>query len=139
MICSIGAVSATDLNDNSTVEVTSSVDDCISVDEASIIDVGQNQEVASTIQVRVEDELKSKSDALFKDLGTDTTTAIRIFLTQAVAANGFPFEIKRQLETNPYAPMTESELLRKLKNSREQGEFKDADLVISDMRSKYGL
>lgn len=95
--------------------------------------------MASTIQVRVEDELKSKSDALFKDLGTDTTTAIRIFLTQAVAANGFPFEIKRQLETNPYAPMAESELLRKLKNSREQGEFKDADLVISDMRSKYGL
>lgn len=42
MICSIGAVSATDLNDNSTVEVTSSVDDSISVDEASIIDVGQN-------------------------------------------------------------------------------------------------
>ena len=29
--------------------------------------------MASTIQVRVEDELKSKSDALFKDLGTDTT------------------------------------------------------------------
>ena len=93
--------------------------------------------MASTIQVRVEDELKSKSDALFMDLGTDTTTAIRIFLTQAVAANGFPFEIKRQMETNPYAPMTESELLRKLKTSREQGDFKDADLVISDMRSKY--
>ena len=49
--------------------------------------------MASTIQIRVEDELKSKSDALFKDLGTDTTTAIRMFLTQAVAANGFPFEI----------------------------------------------
>ena len=48
--------------------------------------------MASTIQVRVEDELKSKSDALFKDLGTDTTTAIRMFLTQAVATNGFPFE-----------------------------------------------
>ena len=51
--------------------------------------------MASTIQVRVDDELKRKSDSLFKDLGTDTTTAIRIFLTQAVAANGFPFEIKR--------------------------------------------
>ena len=44
--------------------------------------------MASTIQVRVDDELKRKSDSLFKDLGTDTTTAIRIFLTQAVAANG---------------------------------------------------
>ena len=41
--------------------------------------------MASTIQVRVDDELKTKSDALFKDLGTDTTTAIRMFLTQALA------------------------------------------------------
>ena len=95
--------------------------------------------MASTIQVRVEDELKSKSDALFKDLGTDTTTAIRMFLTQAIAANGFPFEIKRQVESNPYAPMTEKEILAKLKKSREKEMFRDADDVISDMRSKYGL
>ncbi len=95
--------------------------------------------MASTIQVRVEDELKSKSDALFKDLGTDTTTAIRIFLIQAVATNGFPFEIKRQIESNPYAPMTEAEMLAKLEKSREQGMFRDADLVVPDMRLKYGL
>ena len=42
-----------------------------------------------------DDELKAKSDELFRELGTDTTTAIRIFLTQALAVNGFPFEIKR--------------------------------------------
>ena len=95
--------------------------------------------MASTIQVRVEDELKSKSDALFKDLGTDTTTAIRIFLTQAVAVNGFPFEVKKQMESNPSAPMTEKEILTKLKKSREQGMFREADHVISDMRSRYGL
>ena len=94
--------------------------------------------MASTIQIRVEDELKSKSDALFKDLGTDTTT-IRMFLTQAVATNGFPFEIKRHAVSNPYAPMTEKELLTKLKKSGEQEKFRDADDVISDMRSKYGL
>ena len=57
--------------------------------------------MASTIQVRVDDELKSKSYQLFKDLGTDTTSAIRMFLTQAVANNGFPFEIKR-VEHNFY-------------------------------------
>ena len=50
--------------------------------------------MASTIQIRVDDDLKTKSDALFKDLGTDTTTAIRMFLTQALAVNGFPFEIR---------------------------------------------
>ena len=95
--------------------------------------------MASTIQVRVEDELKIKSDSLFRDLGTDTTTAIRMFLTQAVAENGFPFEIKRQVETNPYVMMTEKEMLTKLKKSREQGNYRDADDVICDMRSKYGL
>ena len=95
--------------------------------------------MAKTIQIRVEDELKSKSDALFKDLGIDTTTAIRMFLTQAVATNGFPFEIRRQIGANPYTPMTEKEILTKLKKSREQEMFRDADYVISDMRSKYGL
>ena len=58
MICSIGAVSATDLNDNSTVEVISSVDDCISVDEVTFTNVEQSQEVAST-NAATWDELKT--------------------------------------------------------------------------------
>ncbi|MBP3476590.1 MAG: type II toxin-antitoxin system RelB/DinJ family antitoxin [Lachnospiraceae bacterium] len=99
--------------------------------------------MASTIQVRVDDDLKMKSDMLFKDLGTDTTTAIRMFLTQAVANNGFPFEIKRNtVYYSPYAAMTEEEMLAKLEKSRkhgEEGKYREADAVISDMRSKYGL
>ena len=89
--------------------------------------------MASTIQVRVDDDLKKKSDNLFKELGTDTTTAIRMFLTQAVAHNGFPFEIKR-ISENPYLPLSEEQLLQKLELSR-----KHAEHVISDMRAKYGL
>ena len=97
--------------------------------------------MASTIQVRVDDDLKKKSDTLFKELGTDTTTAIRMFLTQAVAHNGFPFEIKR-ISENPYLPLSEEQLLQKLELSRkhaEQGQYRNADDVISDMRAKYGL
>lgn len=97
--------------------------------------------MASTIQVRVDDDLKTKSEELFRDLGTDTTTAIRMFLTQALAVNGFPFEIKK-VTANPYEALTEHELLEKLKKSRShasQGMYKDADEVIQDMREKYGL
>ena len=97
--------------------------------------------MASTIQVRVDDDLKVKSDELFKDLGTDTTTAIRMFLTQALAVNGFPFEIKRA-SANPYEALTEHELLEKLEKSREhavQGMVRDANEVSRDMRAKYGL
>lgn len=97
--------------------------------------------MASTIQIRVDDDLKIKSDELFKALGTDTTTAIRMFLTQALAVNGFPFEIKRK-NANPYETLTEAELLDRLERSREhaaQGMVKDADDVVTDMRVKYGL
>ena len=97
--------------------------------------------MASTIQVRVDDDLKAKSDELFKDLGTDTTTAIRMFLTQAIAVNGFPFEIKRASE-NPYKALSEVDMLEKIEKSREhaaQGMYKDAYDVSRDMRAKYGL
>jgi DNA-damage-inducible protein J len=100
--------------------------------------------MASTIQVRVDDDLKSKADALFKELGTDTTSAIRMFLAQAIMQNGIPFEVKRVSEAvaNPLKPMSEEELYAKLESSRAhaaQGRVRDAGDVVSDMRARYGL
>ena len=76
--------------------------------------------MASTIQVRVDDDLKTKSDALLKEFGTDTATA-----------NPYPYEA-----------LTEHEILDKLEKSCEhaaQGMHKDATEVSRDMRAKYGL
>ena len=76
-------------------------------------------------------DLKMKADVLFKDLGTDTTTAIRKFLTQAVMRNG-----------NPYRPFSEKELLSRLDTARKhaaQGKYRDAEDAVADMRAKYGL
>ena len=47
--------------------------------------------------------------------------------------------VENELKSKLYAPMTEEEMLARLKKSREQVIFKDADRVISNMRSKYGL
>lgn len=106
-----------------------------------LIDIIGGVDMASTIQVRVEDDLKTKADELFKALGTDTTTAIRMFLTQALAVNGFPFEIKR-VNANPYEVLTEREILDKLEKSRDhaaKGMYREATEVSRDMREKYGL
>lgn len=66
--------------------------------------------------------MKTKADTLFKALRTDTTTAIKMFFTQAVAHNGFPFEIKSNIaEYNLYTPMTEEEMLMKLEITRKFG------------------
>ena len=97
--------------------------------------------MSSTIQIRVDDDLKTKADELFKELGTDTTSAIRIFLAQAVASNGFPFEIKR-VPHNPYVGLGEEELMHKLETARNhagQGMLLSADDMIDELRGKYGL
>ena len=74
--------------------------------------------MASTIQVRVDDDIKTKADVLFKNLGMDTTTAIRIFLVQAIANDD-------KLETS--------------RMHANQGDYRDADDVIAEMRNRYGL
>ena len=64
-----------------------------------------------------------------------------MFLTQAVAHNRFPSEIKKTVQS-PYMAMSEAELLQKLEVSRkhaDEGKYRDADDVISDMREKYGI
>ena len=97
--------------------------------------------MSRTLQIRVEDELKEKSDALFKALGTDTTSAIRMFLTQAVANNGFPFAFKEKTMV-PYVTFAKDDVLKRLEASRQhaaEGKVRDADDVISDMRQKYGI
>lgn len=47
--------------------------------------------------------------------------------------------VENELKSKLYVLMTEEEMLARLKKSREQGIFKDADRAISNMRSKYGL
>jgi len=47
----------------------------------------------STINVRVDDELKAKAQETFSDLGLDLTTGIKMYLKQVVMRQAIPFEI----------------------------------------------
>lgn len=51
--------------------------------------------MSKTIQVRVDDFIKTAADELFNSLGLDTSTAVRIFLNIAIETGGLPFEVKR--------------------------------------------
>jgi len=50
----------------------------------------------ATIQIRVEDNIKTAADSLFNNLGLDTSTAVRMFLSAAIEREGIPFAIKRR-------------------------------------------
>jgi len=83
----------------------------------------------ATIQVRVDDNLKTEADILFTSLGLDTTTAIRMFIVAALESDGMPFPVKRR---NP-----NRELLEAITDVREQrnlhGPYKTAKEAIAAM------
>ncbi|HAH60772.1 MAG TPA: type II toxin-antitoxin system antitoxin, RelB/DinJ family [Treponema sp.] len=47
----------------------------------------------AVLQTRVDEDTKKQADTLFNSLGLDTTTAIRLFLKQAINQQRIPFEI----------------------------------------------
>ena len=55
---------------------------------------------SASINIRVDSEIKDKALDVFTTLGMDMTTAINIFLRQAIRKNGIPFE----LVAEPKAP-----------------------------------
>lgn len=48
----------------------------------------------TSMNIRMDAEIKAQAQQLFASLGMDMTTAVNIFLRQALRYNGFPFEIR---------------------------------------------
>jgi len=47
----------------------------------------------TNINIRVDGNVKNKAQEVFAALGMDITTAVNIFLRQAIRKNGIPFEL----------------------------------------------
>ncbi len=50
------------------------------------------------ITIRMDKEVKEKAEILFNELGMNMTTAINIFLKQALRDNGLPFKISANIQ-----------------------------------------
>jgi len=48
----------------------------------------------TSITIRMNREVKQEAQAIFSALGMDMTTAINVFLRQAILFGGFPFEVR---------------------------------------------
>ena len=47
------------------------------------------------VQIRVDKRTREQANALFKDLGTDMSGAVNMFLKQCVLTDGIPLRIRR--------------------------------------------
>jgi len=83
----------------------------------------------ATIQIRVDDNIKSAADTLFSNLGLDTSTAVRMFLSAALAKDGMPFAVKRR---KPNADLLEA--IQDTRNRRNlHGPYKTAEKAVAAM------
>ena len=60
------------------------------------------------LQVRIDDDLKSRASALFNELGIDLSTAVRIFFMKCLAVGGLPFEMNVNNTTIKFLAALES-------------------------------
>lgn len=64
--------------------------------------------------ISIDADVKAKAQELFADLGMDLSTAINVFLRQAVYEHSFPFDIRREVpNADTVAAMREAEEMSK--------------------------
>lgn len=47
------------------------------------------------VQIRIDKETREEANALFKDLGTDMSNAVNMFLKQCVITGSIPFRVRK--------------------------------------------
>jgi len=82
----------------------------------------------ATIQIRIDDTIKTAADYLFSSLGLDTSTAVRMFIAASLENNGIPFKIMHNVDSN----IAISEAIERRKSGVE---FLTAEQSLSNMRA----
>ena len=53
----------------------------------------------TNVTIRIDEDLKKQADNLFDDLGMSFTTAVNVFVKQAVREDRIPFEVTRAVRS----------------------------------------
>ncbi len=79
--------------------------------------------------ISIDSDVKAKAQELFADLGLDLSTAVNIFLRQAIRDNCIPFSIQREIpNADTVAAMKESEEM--LKNPDKYPSYNNMEDLI---------
>ncbi len=73
---------------------------------------------SSFVQIRVDTALKQEADALFRSLGLDMSSAIRLFLTQSLLKGAIPFKIVAKNDDEDVPRPKKSKVSKNLKKTK---------------------
>jgi len=77
------------------------------------------------VNIRIDDELKEKADALFDGLGLNMTTAFNIFIKAVVRHQGIPFD----LNLDPFYTERNMRVLRESIREADAGKLTEHELI----------
>ena len=86
----------------------------------------------TTINIRMDRDLKEQADALFQELGLNLSTAFQIFVRQSLREGGLPFEVRLdQPNKETMAAMLEAERIARDPNVKG---YTNLDELFEDLK-----
>ena len=86
----------------------------------------------TTINIRMDRDLKEQADALFQELGLNLSTAFQIFVRQSIREGGLPFEVRLdQPNKETMAAMLEAERIARDPNVKG---YTNLDELFEDLK-----
>jgi len=79
------------------------------------------------VNIRIDDNLKQKADSLFDELGLNMTTAVNIFVRQAVRQGSIPFEIT--IHADPFYSASNMKILLQSIADADAGKLTEHELI----------
>lgn len=92
------------------------------------------------INFQVDTEVKNQSEAIFSQLGLNLSTALNIFLRQAIRVGGFPFEVRlEQPNSDTVEAIKESEILLQDPAAKRYADVEDALKDLNKWINQYNF
>lgn len=83
-----------------------------------------------SISIRLDSEVKEQAQQVFSNLGMDMTTAINIFLRQAIQYQGLPFDVRLDENRKLLQALTDLDPNRNMSQS-----FESVSDLMEDLRA----
>ena len=92
------------------------------------------------INFQVDTEVKNQSEAIFSQLGLNLSTALNIFLRQAIRVGGFAFEVRlEQPNSDTVEAIKESEILLQDPAAKRYADVEDALKDLNKWINQYNF
>ena len=79
------------------------------------------------LNIRIDDTLKTQGEELFKALGLSFSSAVSVFVAQAVRVKGLPFDVT--VENDPFYSENNLRVLRESIKEANEGKVTEHELI----------